>query len=526
MTIKNIIINTYKFYEKNLHFGLLILVSLLILLPNSPLITQIPLRDSGVFMYGGWRITEGEIPYKDFWDHKPPIIFFINAFGYLIGFGSRWGIWITELLNLFIAATFSYLLLKKIFSKKIATLATIFWIVSLPGPLQGGNFTTEYTLSFQFISLYLFYKFLTEKKYRYLFWIGLFGGIAFMLKQNAIGIWVSIFLGLILAKFNFLKSFSLKNSIVNLITGFTFVIIPIILYFFANSSMSEFFDAAFVYNFVYTDTGISFLEKIFNSIKYIVFALNRFVSGVILLSLVTTLVFLCFKVYKEYRKKLVANISKENKIIYFIFFIGTFIDFLLISLSNRNYPHYYLTLFPYIGFFVANLFSLFFLLTQKTRKIFKFSLVIIIFIFSIILNHRSIINIINLLESQKPLLEIVNYIEKNSNTKDTLLLIGAETSINFMAKRKSPTRYVYQYPLYEFKKYATENKILEFLESIKSQRPKIVIDTLGRKENELINAPISEEFPNLQKSFIDYIKENYYLNKEFSNGWIAWQLKI
>jgi len=52
-----------------------------ILLPESPLYKLYLERDSGVFHYVGWLITQGKIPYRDVWDHKPPVIFFINALG-------------------------------------------------------------------------------------------------------------------------------------------------------------------------------------------------------------------------------------------------------------------------------------------------------------------------------------------------------------------------------------------------------------------------------------------------------------
>jgi hypothetical protein len=33
-------------------------------------------RDSGGFLYGGQQILNGKLIYRDFWDNKPPVIFF------------------------------------------------------------------------------------------------------------------------------------------------------------------------------------------------------------------------------------------------------------------------------------------------------------------------------------------------------------------------------------------------------------------------------------------------------------------
>jgi hypothetical protein len=76
------------------YFIPLLLLSIFIfamLIPISPKYMLYTYRDSGVFLYAGWRITEGDIPYRDIWDHKPPVIFYINALGLSLTKGSRWG---------------------------------------------------------------------------------------------------------------------------------------------------------------------------------------------------------------------------------------------------------------------------------------------------------------------------------------------------------------------------------------------------------------------------------------------------
>ncbi|HNB42164.1 MAG TPA: hypothetical protein PLG52_11735, partial [Anaerolineales bacterium] len=57
---------------------------------------DVPARDGGFFLYAGQQILNGKIPYQDFWDSKGPGIFYVNAFGLLLGGGSRWGVWAVE----------------------------------------------------------------------------------------------------------------------------------------------------------------------------------------------------------------------------------------------------------------------------------------------------------------------------------------------------------------------------------------------------------------------------------------------
>jgi hypothetical protein len=109
MTMKFIQTLIEKTWEKLLVlFG-----ALFVLLPVSPLNMPFTFRDSGVFLYLGWRILNGELPYRDIWDHKPPVIFYLNALGLAISGNSRWGVWAVELAFLFAVAFIGYLLIKK-----------------------------------------------------------------------------------------------------------------------------------------------------------------------------------------------------------------------------------------------------------------------------------------------------------------------------------------------------------------------------------------------------------------------------
>src|SRR5512143_2942089 len=79
-----------------LELALVGLIILVVLLLFSPINTPILARDEGVFVYVGRAILEGKIPYRDVWDHKGPLIYYINALGLWIGPNSLWGIWLIE----------------------------------------------------------------------------------------------------------------------------------------------------------------------------------------------------------------------------------------------------------------------------------------------------------------------------------------------------------------------------------------------------------------------------------------------
>src|SRR5690554_3376246 len=170
---------------------LLLLVVVAVLLPSIPSWHKLPNRDSGVFLYAGQQILEGEIPYQDFWDHKPPGILYLNALGLLIGGGSRWGVWFLECVSLFLAASLSYRALKEAFGTIPGVFGTASWLGTLSLLLDFGNYTEEYALLFQFLIIFSCLKLLRPRSEYY--WVVLLalGGVGcILLRPNLIGTFI------------------------------------------------------------------------------------------------------------------------------------------------------------------------------------------------------------------------------------------------------------------------------------------------------------------------------------------------
>jgi hypothetical protein len=74
---------------------------------------------------------------------------------------------------------------------------------------------------------------------------------------------------------------------------------------------------------------------------------------------------------------------------------------------------------------------------------------------------------------------VIPFITANTSPDDTVLLWGAEAALNFYTRRLSPSRYVYQLPLYKIN-YTNEEKILTFLNEILKNRPKYIFDTKNK----------------------------------------------
>jgi len=71
---------------------------------------------------------------------------------------------------------------------------------------------------------------------------------------------------------------------------------------------------------------------------------------------------------------------------------------------------------------------------------------------------------------------VIEYVKESTSPDDYVLLWGAEASVNYFTERRSPTRFVYQYPL-QRDGYVNESLVVEFLDDVIQNRPKLIIDT-------------------------------------------------
>ena len=490
------------------------LVALIALLPISPINMPFVRRDAGVFLYTGSRILNGFIPYKDIWDNKPPVIFYINALGLAISDGSKWGVWLIEFMILFLGAYISLKLIKNIFGMLPAVLSLCVWVLSFITIVSGGNYATEYTLLMQFACLLLIYE--SEKRGTYSwrgYLIGLLVGIAFFTKQNTIGIGLAVVLYLLPRMLRAGQWKKTLSEALLIISGGVTSVILILSFLSTQGAIHQFWDAAFVYNYVRSSS---------NSLSYV----KSIITGMIYLSTLTLLAFIGWGanlLLRLGKLHLRDEIDLGAASFLSIGLIDLPIELFMASTTGYSYRHYYIALLPIYSVFAGFTFWMLFAQisfstpSPKTTRLLSLGMAII-FIIPLAGAVTATIRDSNFTSSRGIDYEgIVSYVKSNTSEDDFVLIWGAETAINYSSRRTSPSRFVYQYPLYK-EGYANEKIIEEFLGDIVKNKPRLIIDA-NNPETPIYAFGISS--PRIENA-IAFLEANYEV-KESLGPWTVYE---
>lgn len=242
-----------------------------------------------------------------------------------------------------------------------------------------------------------------------------------------------------------------------------------IVFFGLQGGLAQFWSAAFEYNFYYSLSVTSFLDR-----------LKPVIVGIKPLTTVSLLQFAgigyMFGILLIYYKR---DVIRSWLPLLVIGLVDLPIELILISISGHTYPHYYMTILPVLALFTgitfwAILSSQFLYYIPHTARSVLAVGIIGVFLWTSFYHYAK--EVISFGRGVNGLHPTVNSIKLNTNPEDKVLLWGAEASINYFSNRESSTRFVYQYPLYT-PGYVDEQMIIEFLDDLIHAPPRLIIDT-------------------------------------------------
>lgn len=217
----------------------------------------IPINDSAIFQTIGKYWNEGLVPYINLWDHKGPIIFFINAIGYFFT-GSKTGVFIIQTVSLYISLLYLYKLFRLSYNHVQSCLFVLFSIVYLSYSYEGGNLTEEYILPLLCISFYYLFRWVAKNgetlhSYKYSAIYGVTFGFALMTRlTNAVGVCFAFLF--LLFFYSVKKEWKVvMRNIIAFIIGVLILVIPFVVYFYINNALDELYYATLLFNIEYAN---------------------------------------------------------------------------------------------------------------------------------------------------------------------------------------------------------------------------------------------------------------------------------
>jgi hypothetical protein len=483
------------------------------LFPSNPMNMTLPSRDSGVFLYVGWRLLNGEIPYRDVWDHKPPLIYFVNALGISLTPDSLWGIWILRFIFIFFTLFFVCRLLSREFGIYAALAGAVTLTSGLLTILEKGNVTEEYALLFQALCFWLFVSaWKKDFPLHSSFWIGMVGGLAFNFKQTTLGIWVTYGLFLLIIRL-FQRRIPLQDLFA-LLGGWLIPSVVLMLYLANQGAFTDFWEQAFLYNFVYIGKheGIRRLIPVF--LKGFAYLQNGWVLYLAILGWLAALA------YASLKRK---NLFTQAHPLILIALVNLLLEVFFITISGRSILHYYLTPLPVMSVLAGTLvYTIPFLVEKSTqmdpRNIQRWIPRVVLAAVLLgqigqITYYPSYVRVL----SDNDYSDVIDYIAQNTDDGDQVLLIGAESVVNFLAKREAPTRYVYQYPLALL---GRRPMFEEYFNQVLKNKPILIIDTRGRDQLvEKLYTPMQKR-SQLVKDGVQYLGANYQQVAQFDDWFV------
>ena len=228
---------------------------LIVVAVRAPLL-PIPLeRDEGEYAYIAWRLGYNEFPYRDWFDQKPPAVFYVYRLAVMLPFEAVRAIHFVALLFSATSACALFFLGLRFMGRFWAWLAAaVFAILAVDPLLEGTAANTElFMLCPLILSQIALVTAINRQKKTVLFMLlaGALTGVAFMFKQVAIVNWLLLtaLYPLFVRGENRLRaaiSFAAWSA-----AGLSTVLGLVVLYFFAEGGLRDFVENVFTHNLQY-----------------------------------------------------------------------------------------------------------------------------------------------------------------------------------------------------------------------------------------------------------------------------------
>jgi 4-amino-4-deoxy-L-arabinose transferase-like glycosyltransferase len=520
--------------------SLLAITMLVLMLPWTPEFNGTS-PDGGLYAYVGKAIVDGKLPYRDVWEQKPPVGFYLNALAILLFGGTPWAIWWFNLLWLIVTIIVFFFVIKKMTGLFAASIASIVFILTMMVPdwFLGGNMMEYFALLPQTLVIYALYLFFTSGKNIWLALVGLFASLSFFTKQTAVGLGAAAFLVLIYLA---LRQGGWKNTLKAsgyYLAGALVPLVIFVIYWGSQGAFNDFLDGVFLHSVAFVEQGGTTLKSIYSTftIVFIKFPLN----ALYIMAVAAFAYHLAVNIGWLTPKSTLGK-PPASEAAFLAVFLAMPIDIILAGAGGRNFLHYFVSCIPALAASVSYFLNRVTLQVQETKgrltPWMASLLLMTLFIASIwfiqaLVGERpsmeQLAGFPDILKQPDTRNDLEKYIIENSTPNDPVLVWHIHVGINFDTDRDPPTPYLFPENL--FLSNGPGNKFSKFNEDIRRNPPKlIVIQKASSVGLPFVTAPDDKLCPGCNTSalegmhqFKQFFEEHGYFEAAQIYDWIIYQ---
>lgn len=255
---------------------------------SSPLYPFNDWGDANIYFTIGKGVIHGQVPYRDLFDYKGPLIYMLYGIGGMISERTFFGVWLLEILAAAFFLIYSYKTVLLLCKNKVLLLMPAFAaIIYAANHMRHGGSAEEFCIPFLVYGLYISVKWLKRQEMvsnREVLFIGITSGCVLWTKYTMLGFyvaWIIIPAGIMIYRKQWTKLF---RTLMTIGIGVVLVTIPILLYFGVNHSLKDLVTVYFYNNiFLYAGESLSLVQLLQRTFWNLLKAAwhNLFVFGLI-----------------------------------------------------------------------------------------------------------------------------------------------------------------------------------------------------------------------------------------------------
>ena len=229
--------------------------------------------DANAFFTMGKSMMNGVVPYRDLFEQKGLVLYFIYGIGYLLCHKAFYGVFVLEVISFSFFLYYAHKIFKLYLDPKYSLILVpiLAYLTTTSLAFVHGGSCEEFSLGFMMVSLYYFFKHFKVSKLtnKEVLINGIMAGLVFMMKYTMIGLWVGFGLFIFI---DFLISKKYKEAFKFCLWFILGVLIPVglcFIYLIINGALDDYIECYFTFNMTLYNDGdkVSILRRIYKLVN-------------------------------------------------------------------------------------------------------------------------------------------------------------------------------------------------------------------------------------------------------------------